>query len=112
MPRVRYAYVHVFNNVYEQLEDYAVASSQFAHVFVENNYFLPSTIKNYRCTRVTPMGADTDNGYLRHTGNAFNDDCEVEDYVPGNVGNPSYSYNAESANQGLVDSVKSGAGNK
>jgi len=36
-PRVRYGQVHVFNNLYQSLSNYAVASTQFAQVVFEGN---------------------------------------------------------------------------
>jgi pectate lyase len=38
-PRVRFGEVHVFNNYYDAVRSYAVASTQDAKVLVEGNYF-------------------------------------------------------------------------
>ncbi len=38
-PSVRFGHVHVFNNYYKDLDDYAVASRMNAEVVVENNWF-------------------------------------------------------------------------
>lgn len=39
MPRVRYGDVHVFNNYYENVADYAVAARFESRLYVEDNYF-------------------------------------------------------------------------
>ncbi|MBN2524602.1 MAG: hypothetical protein JXB24_15130 [Bacteroidales bacterium] len=39
LPRVRYGDVHVFNNYYEDIDDYCIAARLESHVVVENNFF-------------------------------------------------------------------------
>eukprot|EP00005_Dracoamoeba_jomungandri_P000905 CAMPEP_0174253862 /NCGR_PEP_ID=MMETSP0439-20130205/3232_1 /TAXON_ID=0 /ORGANISM="Stereomyxa ramosa, Strain Chinc5" /LENGTH=340 /DNA_ID=CAMNT_0015335137 /DNA_START=11 /DNA_END=1033 /DNA_ORIENTATION=+ len=39
-PRCRFGDVHVFNNYYDNVRSYGVASTTSARVYVENNYFL------------------------------------------------------------------------
>lgn len=47
-PRVRYGTVHLYNNVYDSVYSYAIASTQFAQVVVEANVF----VKTKEATRI------------------------------------------------------------
>ncbi len=54
MPRVRFGDVHVFNNYYEDVGDYAVAARFESRLYVEGNYF--RNLRDPHIIRDTGMG--------------------------------------------------------
>lgn len=63
-PRVRVAHVHVYNNYYDNNDDYGVAATTGAKVFVENNYF-------DGCSRpmlISMQGSETTGGLSKEDG--------------------------------------------
>ncbi|HEY0870002.1 MAG TPA: hypothetical protein VGD55_06370 [Acidothermaceae bacterium] len=56
-PRVRFGTVHVFNNDYDAVSDYAVASQDQAQVRVEQNYFQTVAEPLTNTHEMTPPGA-------------------------------------------------------
>ena len=56
-PRVRFGTVHVFNNSYDQITDYAVASQEQAQVRVEQNDFTSVAEPLTNTHEMTPPGA-------------------------------------------------------
>lgn len=69
-PSVRYGTVHVYNNYYQDISDYGIASRQNAQVVIEHNYF-----KNV----LEPINADTNlssvPGFVRGTATNFFENC-------------------------------------
>ena len=111
-PRVRYAYVHVYNNVYEDWGSYAVASSQRAKVLVENNLFRATNAKAAGKAIMMQAGTDPKTGYIRAQGNYFGRGSRKVENERGNVGTPTYKYSKETADSKLYDKVKARAGAK
>ncbi|CAH1796866.1 unnamed protein product [Owenia fusiformis] len=112
-PRVRYATVHVYNNVFKNWGSYAVGSSQRGKVLVENNYFQTSERSRAAEAHTTvARGDDTRNGYLRAEGNYYNTGISGKTNQPDRVENMSYQYQLDTANDDLKTAVIAGAGYK
>ena len=111
-PRVRYAYVHIYNNVYENWGSYAVGSSQLGKVLVENNWFRATNSKAAGKAMVIKVGTDPRSGFLRAEGNYYGPGSRKAENQRGNVGTPSYKYSKATADSKLYDTVKARAGAK
>ncbi|MCL6589263.1 MAG: cellulose binding domain-containing protein [Firmicutes bacterium] len=95
-PRVRFGPVHVFNNYYENLGDYAIGRGDRANIYSENNYF-------YNAGDAFAAYDDSSNpGYVNDVGSLFEgDNGNTTDnppsgtyaWTPGQY----YSYTAHSA---------------
>jgi len=102
-PRVRSAYVHVYNNVYEDIKAYAIAASSTSRVLAERNYFLRG-----KTAFLTKAGEDVKSGSLRMAGNSFNPSTTLLKDVqlnPTGVPNPGYAYSADAADGALYQKV-------
>ncbi|MEO3754591.1 right-handed parallel beta-helix repeat-containing protein [Streptomyces sp. B6B3] len=101
-PRVRFGnVVHVFNNYYDGVGSYGVASTEEAGVLVEGNYF-ENTDDPYHCGE-----GDSDPGNLRATNNYFTGSGSGQ--TCGSVGGVPYSYSLDSASS-VKNNVMNGAG--
>ncbi|MCP2165359.1 pectate lyase family protein [Goodfellowiella coeruleoviolacea] len=103
-PRVRFADpVHVYNNYYDGVGSYGVASTMNAGVLVEGNYF-----KNVKNPTVIQTG-DSDEGRLVERNNVYSGSGSPQ--TKGSVGNPGsyYSYTLDSA-ANIPSIVSAGAG--
>lgn len=76
-PSVRFGLVHVFNNHYRNLDDYAIASRMDAEVVVENNYFDNVNRPIRADTTLSPIA-----GFVRGEGTNVYTNCPV--VCPGN----------------------------
>lgn len=101
-PRVRFGNpVHVYNNYFNDIGSYGVASTEDAGVLVEGNYF-ENTEDPFHLGE-----ADSGPGSLVARDNVFVNSGEGE--TGGSVSTPSYDYTLDPAD-GVKDSVRSGAG--
>jgi pectate lyase len=101
-PRVRYGnVVHVFNNFYDGVTGYGVASTVQAGVLVEGNYF-ENTDDPYHCGE-----GSSPPGNLRAVNNHFVGSGSGQ--TCGSVGNVPYSYNLDTPSA-VKSIVTSGAG--
>ncbi len=111
LPRVRYGDVHVFNNYYEDIDDYCIAVRLESHVVVENNFFrnlndahfLKDIGKGIRDPELKAIGNCYENvkGEKESDGEAFNP-AEFYDYavddpkdIPAIVMNDAGKFNPE-----------------
>jgi len=113
LPRVRFAQVHVFDNVFLDWRWYAIGASTRAQVVVENNVFEPGEDDD-ACTTEC-IGADCDHhegagGSLRAVGNSLGGDAVCETSSPVSVFTPPYEYDLEVADASLRARVDEGAG--
>jgi pectate lyase len=101
-PRVRFGNpVHVYNNFYDGVGSYGVASTMDAGVLVEGNYFLDTEDPFH-------LGeGDSGPGSLVARDNVH--DNSGEGQQGGSVSDPSYGYNLDPADQ-IPSIVSSGAG--
>ncbi len=92
-PRVRFGECHVFNNYYNDIVTYGIASTCEAEVLVESNYF-----KNVEYPAVTGgLGIESPPGYINNKNNYFEnsgiptesgsvfDPKDYYDYIPDNA---------------------------
>ena len=102
-PRVRFGEVHVFNNYYDTVRSYGVASTQDAKVMVEGNYF-----KNTRQTTLVGY-EESGPGDLVERGNVFDNSGTPQTrgaaFEPGKY----YDFKLDAA-QDVPAMVQAGAG--
>jgi pectate lyase len=95
-PRVRFGDVHVFNNSYENVNDYAVASQMYAQVLTEQNVFdnVPVPLTNQQAVSATSFA-----GQVQDVGNLYT--ASGTNVIVPMLGTtftftPPYSYDADS----------------
>jgi pectate lyase len=118
MPVVSYGKAHVFNNVMEAWEVYAVRSQRLAQTYLENNVFKPGD--DATATLLSPgqissdHGTNTDSrdGWLYDTGNLYLGKCKHPSTGKEHMFSPAeaYAYTAEEATLELAEQVAAEAG--
>ncbi|PTM59989.1 pectate lyase family protein [Desmospora activa] len=100
-PRVRFGEVHVFNNYYDAVRGYGIASTMEADVVVESNYFR-------NVSNPTHVGYGSSGpGDLVERNNVYSNSGTPE--TRGSAFNPPYSYSPDNA-ANVPDRVRNGAG--
>ncbi|MBN1525636.1 MAG: hypothetical protein JW904_14250 [Spirochaetales bacterium] len=116
IPRVRFGQVHVFNNYYENITDYALGRGDHCSIYSENNYFNDV----YRPVRAYDDIANR--GYVYDTGSAT-ENCNMINLAPTDPAmlpliadssswDPStyYTYTADTADAAMVTAITTNAG--
>jgi pectate lyase len=102
-PRVRYGTVHVYNNVYDSVSGYAIASTQFAKLVVEANTF--TNVKE--TTRIQHTSPNP--GELVETGNVLSESGEMVTAGVAFKVSTYYTHTAQTAEEAEI-AVRAGAG--
>ena len=106
-PRVRLGKVHVYNNYFREVGSYAIGCSHLAQCVSERNLFdqVPDPIVNQ-------IGGDPEAGFVKSIGDWVSGNRVAQEFFPEQVYDPrdSYNYEADEANEDLMDWVKEEAG--
>jgi pectate lyase len=106
-PRIRYAYVHAFNNYLRHWQSYGMASSQNARLLSERNVFEP---RGNDLAIQARAGDDPDTGAVESRNDRALGGASIDENRTGEVENAPYRYTAEAADDALMRRVRAGAG--
>jgi pectate lyase len=106
-PRIRYAYVHAFNNYLRHWQSYGMASSQNARLLSERNVFEP--LGNELAIQAR-AGDDPDDGAVESRNDRALGGASIDENRTGEVEDAPYRYTADAADDALMRRVRAGAG--
>jgi pectate lyase len=115
-PRVRYGWVHMYNNLLEAWGDFGIRATQRSRVFSEKNIYLAELDGSTEAITVEPTDKDTEQGYVRmrdpRDDLALNGAVLIANADATLVADPDYAYQPTAADDGglLDQSIRAEAG--
>lgn len=108
-PRLRFGWVHAFNNLFEAWGDYAIGSSMLGQVASEANVFAADGNTE---GSIIQIADDPEPGALRSTGDLLLNGTIMIENEPAAVFEPSayYEYAASEATADLAAAIRAGSG--
>jgi pectate lyase len=106
-PRIRYAYVHAFDNYLRHWSSYGMASSQNARLLSENNVFEAG---DSRDAVTSHAGDDPHTGAVESRGDRALGGAAIDENRTDEVADAPYPYAPDPAGDDLAQRVRAGAG--
>jgi pectate lyase len=114
-PRVRYGWVHMYNNLLEAWGDFGIRATEFSRVFSEKNIYLAEVDGSTEAITVAPTEDDTAEGYVRMRNPRDDLPLNGAELISNDdgtrVADPTYGYETAPAVSGTLDlSIRAEAG--